>query len=199
MQELAGPAHSSWEGFYVIVGTSAAALTGLQFVVIVLAAELDSLTNDAVRAFGTPTIVHFCAVLLMSATIAAPWHSLGPVAVVLGAFSLGSLLYLAWVFVRARHQTDYRPVAEDWLWHVVLPTATYAILFASALTLTRTPYRSLFGIGLSALLLLFTGIHNAWDSVVYIASRQREQRKESREASHESAPSNDEHAIAPGS
>jgi hypothetical protein len=51
----------AWESFYVIVGSSAAALTGLQFVVIVLGAEVNALGLPTTRAFGTPTIVHFCA------------------------------------------------------------------------------------------------------------------------------------------
>src|SRR5207245_4525121 len=58
----------AWESFYVIVGSSAAALTGLQFVVVVLGAEVRALRADTVGAFGTPTIVHLCAALLISAT-----------------------------------------------------------------------------------------------------------------------------------
>src|SRR5256885_15057167 len=57
---------NAWESFYVIIGSSAAALTGLQFVVVVLGAEARSLGPE-VGAFGTPTVVHLCAVLLMSA------------------------------------------------------------------------------------------------------------------------------------
>ena len=43
MPELASSL-AAWESFYVIVGTSAAALTGLTFVVIVLLAEAGSFT-----------------------------------------------------------------------------------------------------------------------------------------------------------
>src|SRR6266851_422466 len=66
-----------WESFYVIVGSSAGALTGLQFVVMALIAEAESGSSMLeVRAFGTPTVVHFCAALLISAVLSAPWHSL---------------------------------------------------------------------------------------------------------------------------
>src|SRR5437867_13116458 len=58
---------AAWESFYVIVGSSAAALTGLQFVVIALIAESGRRsTSKEITAFGTPTIVHFCAVLLIA-------------------------------------------------------------------------------------------------------------------------------------
>jgi hypothetical protein len=73
MTALAG-----WENFYVIVGSSAGALIGLQFVVITLIAEIP-IVRDVERAssaFATPTIVHFGAVLLLSAVISAPWHGI---------------------------------------------------------------------------------------------------------------------------
>ena len=56
------PPLTEWENFYVIVGSSAAALTGLQFVVIAVGAEVSETRDpEAVSAFGTPTVVHFCA------------------------------------------------------------------------------------------------------------------------------------------
>jgi len=60
MTALAG-----WENFYVIVGSSAGALIGLQFVVITLIAEMPIAQGQAQAgdAFATPTIVHFGAVL----------------------------------------------------------------------------------------------------------------------------------------
>ena len=73
MEQAALSPLAAWESFYVIIGSSAAALTGLQFVVIVLGAEVNALTDvSGTRAFGTPTVVHFCAVLLISAILSAP-------------------------------------------------------------------------------------------------------------------------------
>ena len=59
-----------WESFYVIVGSSAGALTGLQFVVLALIADAEAAVAVSsnmleIRAFGTPTVVHFCAVLFI--------------------------------------------------------------------------------------------------------------------------------------
>src|SRR6266498_3338349 len=104
-----------WESFYVIIGSSAAALTGLQFVVMVLSAEMNALgSGSAVRAFGTPTIVHFCAVLLISAILSAPWPALASVGVALGACGVAGLGYAVMVVRHARRQTGYVPVLEDW-------------------------------------------------------------------------------------
>ena len=74
---------NGWENFYVIVGSAAGALIGLQFVVVTLAAERPALPMaEAGAAFATPTIVHFGVVLLLSAVASVPWHKIGPVSVV---------------------------------------------------------------------------------------------------------------------
>jgi hypothetical protein len=174
MQEAAGLPLAAWESFYVIVGSSAAALTGLQFVVIVLGAEMNALGDATTRAFGTPTIVHFCGVLLISAIISAPWHSIPSAAVCLSVCGVAGFAYAIMVVRHARRQKAYTPVFEDWLWHGVLPLVAHAVLIAAAISLPRWPTSSLFAVGATALLLLFVGIHNAWDAVIYIAVTRRQ-------------------------
>jgi hypothetical protein len=168
---------AAWGNFYVIIGSSAAALTGLQFVVIVLGANMNLLRGVAIRAFATPTVVHFCAVLLMSAILSAPWHALSGAGLGLGACGVVGVAYVLRVMMHARRQTHYVAVFEDWLWHCVLPLIAYGTLLVAAVALRRHPVQSLFVIGSSAVLLLFIGIHNAWDAVTYIAL-QRQRRPE---------------------
>ena len=173
MQESMSPALAAWESFYVIVGSSGAALTGLQFVVIALVAEAHTRSStDEIDAFATPTIVHFGAVLMVSAILSAPWHSLATAGHALAVCALGGLGYTTVIVRRARRQTGYRPVLEDWLFHAVLPLAGYAGLFVAALALASGIQSALFIIGAVALLLLFIGIHNAWDTVTYIAAER---------------------------
>jgi hypothetical protein len=161
---------SLWESFYVIVGSSGAALTGLQFVVIALLAETGTGgTSREVDAFGTPTIVHFCTVLLLSAILSAPWHTLASVGLAVGALGLAGVVYMAIVIRRARRQTGYKPVLEDWLWHTIFPVVSHAVLIGAAVGLYRDTTGALFPIGAVCLFLLFIGIHNAWDTVVFIA------------------------------
>ena len=182
MEQAGLPPLVAWANFYVIIGSSAAALTGLQFVVTTLGAEINVQGGDSVvGAFGTPTIVHFCAVLLFAAILSAPWPALASVALALGVCGVVGLAYAVIVVMRTRRQTVYVPVLEDWIWHTVLPLVAYATLLISALMLQRNPETIPFVIGGTALLLLFVGIHNAWDSVVYIAL-QRRQRSEQGEA-----------------
>lgn len=164
MTELTG-----WENFYVIVGSSAGALIGLQFVVLTLIADrpIAPGQEQAGSAFATPTIVHFGAALLLSAILSAPWHAVSAVAVLLGLLGLGGIAYAIIVVWRMRAQRVYQPEFEDWLFHALLPFAAYAILTASAFAAPAHSYPAMFGVAVAALLLLFIGIHNAWDAVTY--------------------------------
>jgi hypothetical protein len=171
------PQLTEWESFYVIVGSSAAALTGLMFVVITLIADLPAQrSSGSVAAFGTPTIVHFCTTLIVSATLSAPWHALTNVAAALGVCGLAGLVYTLIVVRRARRQTAYQPVFEDWLWHTAFPLAAYAALVLAAFFLSGHAEPSLFVVAASALSLVLIGIHNSWDTVTYLAVAQQEGR-----------------------
>ena len=68
---------------------------------------------------------------------------------------------------RMRVQSTYTSVFEDWLFNVLLPLAAYATLAVSAYVTRSYVEEGLFGVGTAALLLLFIGIHNAWDAVTY--------------------------------
>jgi hypothetical protein len=57
---------------------------------------------------------------------------------------------------------------QTWFFHVLLPVAGYAILVLSAFVAISQTREGLFGAGAGALMLLFVGIHNAWDSVAYL-------------------------------
>jgi hypothetical protein len=174
MHETAASPLAAWETFYVIIGSSAAALTGLQFVVIALVAETKRSTSREIEAFGTPTVVHFCASLLLAAILTAPWRTLWNAGLAVGAAGVAGIVYASIVTRRARRQSGYKPVFEDWLWHVILPFLAYAGLLVAAILLERDPAPALFGIGGAALLLVYIGIHNSWDTVTYIALTQAE-------------------------
>jgi hypothetical protein len=154
----------------------------LQFVVIALVAESSlSGSSETIAAFGTPTVVHFCVALLIAGMLSAPWSTLGQAAIGLGAVGLGGLAYEAVVIRRARRQSGYRPVFEDWLWHVILPIVAYATIVGGAVAVYVRDVPGLFAFGAGALLLLFIGIHNSWDTVTYLALSRLE--REGRAAS----------------
>jgi hypothetical protein len=137
---------AAWENFYVIVGSSAAALTGLMFVATALIADFEG-TERQIQAFGTPTVVHFSAVLLQSAILSAPWPTMSGVRIGLGLYGATGVVYVLVVMRRAHQQTGYVPVFEDWLFHALLPFVAYAGVVAAAWQLWRWP---------------------TWDTVTYI-------------------------------
>jgi hypothetical protein len=125
MTALAG-----WENFYVIVGSSAGALIGLQFVVMTLIANKPEIAGEgqAGGAFGTPTVVHFGAVLLLSAIVSAPWRGVASASAPWIFAGLAGIVYEIIVVRRMRTQSVYTPQLEDWLFHVLLPVVAYATL-----------------------------------------------------------------------
>src|SRR5205807_1082246 len=83
------------------------------------------------------------------------------------SWGLGGVAYAIAVARRMRRQTVYQPEFEDWLFHVLLPLAAYAMLALSTFAAPSHTREALFAVGAATLLLLFIGIHNAWDSVAY--------------------------------
>ena len=175
-----------WENFYVIVGSSAGALIGLQFVVITLiaGAPVGRREAQAAAAFASPSVVHFGVVLLLSALVCAPWHSLVPVGILWALLGLYGIGYSLVVVRRLRTQTLYDPVFEDWLFHALLPLTAYAALLFSAAAVHYGGRPVLFVVAGAALLLLYIGIHNAWDTVIYHVFARRKDQSEG-----ESSPS----------
>jgi hypothetical protein len=175
MKDSAATALASWQNFYVIVGSSAGALTGLQFVVIALIAEARVTSSmREIRAFGSPTTVHFCMALLISAVLSCPWRSLPILALALGASGVGGFVYALSAIRHAKHQTGYQPDWGDWMWFGWLPAVLYAGLAAAGFAVREAPASGLFLVAAVVLALLFLGIRNSWDTVTYVAIQRPE-------------------------
>lgn len=163
MNELA-----RWDSFFVIVGSAAGALIGLQFVVMTLMADRPPARGAAAgAAFATPTIVHFSVVLFLAAILRAPWDAIAPVSLVCGATGFAGTAYALVTAWRMQAQTTYNPDLEDWLFHACLPLIAYAALAAAAFAALAHTHAAMFAVAGATLALLFTGIHNAWDATAY--------------------------------
>jgi hypothetical protein len=179
MQEAVVAPLTAWQNFYVIVGSAAAALTGLTFVMATLVAGARIFrTSESVAAFGTPTVVHFGVVILVAALLCAPWQALWQIGLLLGLCGVGGIIYVLIVLRRALRQSTYRPVLEDWLWHILFPFISYAIFVVAAMLLPVCPTPTLFGVGAALVLFLFIGIHNSWDTVTYVTIQSSELERE---------------------
>ena len=174
---------SGWQNFYAIMGTAAATLTGLMFVATTLIAGIDaqeSAANAAISAFNTPTVVHFCAVLLLAGILSAPWQEFSSVSLLIGVFGSGMVFYLIIVLRRIRRVPHYQSTLEDWLWYMALPLLAHIMLIVAAVMLPTNSVLALYVIGASMILLLFLGIRNSWDNVIYFAVARSQSKRKSR-------------------
>lgn len=162
-----------WASFFSVTAASAATLTGLMFVVITLVGRTESRERSeaGITAFSTPTVLHFCTALLISAILCAPWHILIGPALTIGLTGLFGVIFLLYVARRTRGLLTYTPDLEDWAWYAALPLLSYGALLVGAIALVPVPAPALFVIAGATLLLIFIGIRNAWDVVTFLAMR----------------------------
>ena len=163
---------NNWQNFYMIMGTAAATLTGLMFVVTTLFAGLNThveVANAGISAFNTPTVVQFCAVLLLAGIFSAPWQSFSTIILLLGLLSGGMMLYQIIVMQRMRRMPHYQSTLEDWLWYMVLPLLANIMFIVAAILLSTNPSLALYLVGSAMMMLLLIGIRNAWDNVTFLA------------------------------
>ncbi len=163
---------ASWQSFYTLVGTAAATLTGLMFVATTLVAGIDtyvSTANAGIAAFNTPTVVHFCAVLLLAGILSAPWQTYSIASLLLGLLGLGMVLYLIVILRRLRQVPHYQSTLEDWLWYLVFPLVADLALIVAAFMLQGNPAPALYIVAAAVIVLLLVGIRNAWDMVTFLA------------------------------
>lgn len=164
MTQLAG-----WENFYVIVGSSAGALIGLQFVVIALVSSIrPRALSSGARAFATPTIVFFSTVLLTAALLSIPRQTRGWIGTELLVLGVAGTIYAAWVGHHIRKQESYAADRGDWFWFFILPASSFVTFFIAGATMWSAPGAALDLVAAATLLLLFIGVHNAWDGAVYM-------------------------------
>jgi hypothetical protein len=184
MADATIPALDGWSNFYVIVGSSAAALIGLQFVVIALVNDTRMKTSTmTMSAFSTPTVVHLGGALVISSVMSAPWPSIRALSITVGACGLIGIAYATTVLVSSLRQTQYKPVLEDWLFHIIFPFTAYVAFALAGGFLRVAPRSMLFALGAAALGLLLIAIHNAWDTVMFLIARRQGEDARAAEAS----------------
>ena len=177
------PLLSSWQNFYMIMGTAAATLTGLMFVVTTLIASIDvhlSTLNAAVSAFNTPTVVHFGTVLLLAGILSAPWQTFSNLSLLLGLLGLGMVFYSVIVLRRMWRVPHYQSTLEDWLWYMAFPLLANTLLIIAAFVLPKNPSTGPYIVGSGTILLLIVGIRNAWDMVTFLAVERAHSENKSR-------------------
>jgi hypothetical protein len=126
MPDPALPHLTDWGNFYVIIGSAAAGLTGLMFVVITLGAQAQTIGSEkGIRAFVTPTVVHFCSALMIAVYMSSPGQSPKSLGIGTAVGGIAGLTYVVWAMRAAHRLREYEPVGSDWMWHAAYPILAY--------------------------------------------------------------------------
>jgi hypothetical protein len=161
-----------WHEFYLLLGTAGLTLTGLLFVVISLGPRVAADRHaGSVRAFVSPNAVFFTSTLVVSSLFLVPGLSTTMIGALLCFGAGASLVYLA--YTRAHQQwRHHRLPPLDWIWFVGLPFLSYVILLTAGVGFVVEISFAMYGVAVGLVLLVITGIRNAWDLVLWTAQKQ---------------------------
>jgi len=106
---------TGWENFFVIIGSAAAVLIGLQFVVISLIAikPIKKSEAESGQSFSTPNVFHFGAILLFSVIGSVPWTGSSYPAILWTLLGICGFVYAIITARRISMQKIYHPLLYD--------------------------------------------------------------------------------------
>ena len=163
-----------WDDFYLLIGSAAAALIGLLFVVATLTSGREA--SAAVRGqhlYLTPTVFHLVVVLLLSALALAPDVKMQIVGLVIAACALIGFIYGIVISIEFwRGNTPQMPHWSDFWCYAVTPVVIYVALAVAAALVWRAPLWAPYAAAVVLIALLLIAIRNAWDLVTWLAPRR---------------------------
>jgi hypothetical protein len=161
----------TWHEFYLLIGTAGVTLTGLLFVVVSLGPRV--VANDkatGVRAFLSPNAFYFATALVVSSVFLVPNLPATAIGALLCLGAIVSLGYLA--YAKAHKQWRQNKLTlPDWIWFVGTPITSYVLLLLSGIGFLLQVALAMHGVAAALILLLTTGIRNAWDLVIWISEQ----------------------------
>lgn len=169
MSATVADAVHAWHDFYSLLGTASATLIGAAFIVASIGNRF--MTEERlpqIGAFITSTVVHLSVVVMISALVTVPaldWRSLGII------FALAGLAGIAYCVVAGGRVLRASVHWTDPVWYGLVPLVAYAAMLAAALSMLLNQEAGFEALAIAPALLLITGIRNAWDMIVYFATR----------------------------
>jgi hypothetical protein len=158
-----------WHNFYGLAGSASATLVGLMFVALSIASSIITEQHEPqLKAFFTPTVTHFVAVLLTSLWVAIPTHSWWSLGGLLGAGGLAGSIYCGRILVHLIVRRTFKVDLTDRLFYALIPVLGYVLLLISAAFLFIRPAAAADLIAAALLTLLLAGLRNAWDMMIFL-------------------------------
>jgi hypothetical protein len=163
-----------WDSFYLMLGSAAAALIGLLFVVATLTSEREAASAArGMHLYMTPIVFHLALIVVISALALAPAVAAGVVGAVLAASALIGFVYA--LVIAAELLRGKAPAPPHWtdVWfYAVAPGVVYLGLATAALLVWRVPPAAPYATAIVLVALLLVAIRNAWDLVTWLAPRR---------------------------
>lgn len=160
-----------WGEYFFMIGSSAAALIGLMFVVVTLTAGRDrQQTERGKHLYTSPIVWHLAVVLLLSGAAIAP--TMHPK--LFGIASAGLALLGIAMAIRstvgiARFQITGPDSTFDMWWYGIIPGVAYLGLGAAAAVVLGGSSWSASAVAAALMALLLVSIHAEWDLVTFLA------------------------------
>jgi hypothetical protein len=170
---------TSWQVFYVLVGTAAATLVGLMFVAVTFGANLvKPETAETARAFIDPSFTHFVQVLFMSCLAVIPGvrpSVLGPLLLLVGALRAASLVRI-YGHMRTAQRVNNDVELSDWVTSIVLPSLCHALLVAAAVGFMVGWSFAFDALAVVTIAILIIGVFGAWELMLWMVLSHARQR-----------------------
>ncbi len=167
-----------WQNFYFMTGGASAGLLGLMFVAVSMGVQhlMSSEITDDMRAFVTPNILYFTSALLLACAMLIPTITPPLLALLLfigAVYGLARTIPFVLRLIRvARRNQDFN--MADWLGEVILPVASYGLIFIGALCFVMNQWSLAFmSAWLAMILLLISAIANTWSLVMWIIEQRQ--------------------------
>jgi hypothetical protein len=162
----------AWDGYFTLLGTAAAGLIGLLFVVVTLTSGYD---RDKVARgqslYMTPTMLHFAMVMAVSAMTLVPGLTAFRATALLAVATVVGLINTLWAChgIRVMAKAENAPHWTDFWLYGVAPAVIYTALGAVCVGSALGADWAVHGLAILLLGLLLLGIRNAWDLITWIA------------------------------
>lgn len=159
-----------WHDYYLMLGSCAAALIGLMFVVMTLTAGHDrNQAEQGKHLYSSPIVLHLAVVLALSGAalvpdMAAPTFGIGVAAVALFGLGLGVRSAVGIARWSGAPSSGF-----DMFWYGAAPAIVYAGLLASAFGIFRGAGWASIAVAADLMVLMLVSIHAEWDLVTFLA------------------------------
>jgi len=160
-----------WQDYFLLVGSAAAALIGLLFVVVTLTAgrERSSLELGQ-RFYMSPIVADLAAVLVLSGAAMMPDLHPTPFGWFITAAGLvGFIVDMRIAQGIGRLSIPGENMLFDRSWYGVVPALVSLLICGAGVSVLLRISWAPFALAVALMALLLVCVHNAWDLVTYIA------------------------------